>query len=336
MTVYDGIDIEKRFPKTTLKEAYERSKRTERWVFHETVCSSLTLIYGKSNVGKSYLVASMLLSLLIKDREFLGMQPTDMTKLWKPAILWTDPGSDDEYGDRIGDHLPDGVEVEVPMFHVGRTTDPREWNALVSFLLSEGFNFVVLDNLMGATGDTNQPADVTTVLDGLTRLISSGVPVVVLHHESEHGGSNPGGAPMGASGILQKSRMWVQVRQSAKRKMRGGNTVLVIQGNALKQPQQLVAEPLTGPAYRLLNRGPWGHDEDKPKRSPAAADLNARAAAWVIDNCQGSGLNKAAKRLAEEFPERTSETWRDQLMRGALSKLLARDGDDASTSWKAT
>lgn len=78
------------------------------------MCSTLTLLYGKSNVGKSYLVASMLLSLLIERREFLGMQPTDAAKLWKPVILWTDPGSDEEYGERICGHLPDGVDVDVP------------------------------------------------------------------------------------------------------------------------------------------------------------------------------------------------------------------------------
>jgi hypothetical protein len=78
----------------------------------------------------------MLLSLLIERREFLGMQPTDAAKLWKPVILWTDPGSDEEYGERICGHLPDGVDVDVPMFHVGRTTQADEWDALVEFPLS--------------------------------------------------------------------------------------------------------------------------------------------------------------------------------------------------------
>jgi AAA domain len=148
-----SINVKIRFPRTSLQEAYERSKHAERWVFSETVCSSVTLIYGRSNVGKSYLVASMLLSLLIEGREFLGMQPIDSGKLWKPAILWTDPGSDEEYADRICKHLPEGAEVEIPLFHIGKTTTANEWEALTGFLLADGFNFVVLDNLMGATGD---------------------------------------------------------------------------------------------------------------------------------------------------------------------------------------
>ena len=315
-TVYNGIDVVRRFPRTTLQEAYERSQRSERWVFHETVCSSLTVIYGKSNVGKSYLVASMLLSLLIDGREFLGMQPTDTTKLWKPAILWTDPGSDEEYGERIGNHLPDGVDVEVPMFYVGRTTDSKEWDALVRYVLAEGFNFVVVDNLMGVTGDTNESTAVTTVLDGLTKLTNAGVAVVALHHQSEHGPATPGAAPMGASVIVQKARTWIQVRQSAKRKLRGGNTVLVIQANALKQPQQLVAEPLTGPNYRMLNRGPWSDD--------TAPEAEFDAAKWVVANCQGMNQQQAKDKLAAHLG----------ITPGAARKRIQRSGAiQKGTTW---
>ncbi len=270
------IDVKNRFPRTSLKAAYERSKHAERWVFSDTVCASVTLIYGRSNVGKSYLIASMLLSLLIEEREFLGMHPIDEARLWKPAILWTDPGSDEEYAERICRHLPDGVAVDIPMFHIGKTTVANEWEALTGFLLEEGFNFVVLDNLMGATGDTNNPDVVTTVFDGMTRLTNRGIPVVIIHHESEHGPSSPGRPPMGASVIVQKARTWIQVRQTAKRKLRGGSMELVIHSNALAQPQQVIAEPMTGPAYRVLNRGPWD-TEDKPK--PDMLDQDAQVAA---------------------------------------------------------
>jgi hypothetical protein len=37
--------------------------------------------------------------------------------------------------------------------------------------------------------------------------------------------------------------------------------VLVIRSNGLDQPQEVVAKPLTGPNYQLLQRGPWcGND----------------------------------------------------------------------------
>ncbi|PWV72795.1 AAA domain-containing protein [Nocardia neocaledoniensis] len=299
------------------------------------------MIYGRSNVGKSYLVSSLLLSLLVADREFLGMQPTDKTKLWKPAILWTDPGSDEEYGERIHKAIPEGVDVDVPVFHIGRTARADEWEALADHLLSEGHNFVVVDNLMGVTGDTNDAAVVATVFDGFTRLTNHGVPVVVLHHESEKGAVVNGAPPMGASTSVQKSRVWIQVRQTAKRRLRGGNTALIVQSNLLDQPQQIVAEPRQGPDYRVLQRGPWvdkseaaESTEPKPKRSAVTQDLNAKAAAYVVEHCQGVGMNQAATRLAEEFPDRSSATWKDQLSRGGVSKLVTRTGDDKATVWE--
>jgi hypothetical protein len=216
------------------------------------------------------------------------------------------------------------------MFYIGKTTAAREWEALTDLLIEAGLNFVVLDNLMGATGDTNNPEAVTTVFDGMTRLTNHGIPVVVIHHESEHGSSQPGRPPMGASVIIQKARAWIQVRQTARRNLNGGNTVLVIHSNGLARPQQVVAEPMTGPAYRVLNRGPW-HTEDKPK--PDASAENTRVAAWIVDNCQGLGVNKVATALVDKFPSRSQATWKDQLIRGELATLLVRAGKDASTSW---
>lgn len=274
------FDVTTRFPRTTSREAYERSKKSEKWVFQDLVCSSVTTLYGRSSVGKSYLVSSMVLSLLLEDREFLGVQPVDAHKLWKPAILWTDPGSDTEYGERFHDNTPEGVDVDVPLYYIGRTTKADEWDQLVNLLIEEGHNFVVVDNLMGTTGDTNDSGTVTTVFDGLTKLTNWGVPVVVLHHESEHGRPTAGAAPMGASVIVQKSRVWIQVRQTAKRKFRGGNTALIVRANGLDQPQQIVAEPLHGPDYRVLSHGPWDtqeESEEKPKkqeRSKETYDAN--------------------------------------------------------------
>ncbi len=335
-----AVDIEKRFPKTMLFDAYVRSKEAEKWVFHETICSSVTLLYGRSGCGKSYLVTSMLLALLKDDREFLGMQPTDRTKLWKPVILWTDPASDDEYGDRLygAGGLP--ADVPVPSFHIGRTVRVDEWDALADFLIREGFNFVVLDNLMGVTGDTNEPATLTTVFDGLTKLTSRGIPVVVLHHESEHGAVVAGAPPMGNSVTVQKARTWIQVRQTAKRGLRGGNTALVIRANALEQPQQVIAEPQHGPSFKVINRGPWvtrsdESDDPKPKqnRSTVKLDENARMAAWLVENCQGIGSNKAAPLLAEAFGKAQS-TCRDLITGGgAVAALLNREGTGEDTVW---
>jgi hypothetical protein len=111
---------------------------------------------------------------------------------------------------------------------------------------------------------------------------------------------------------------------------------MVIQSNSLDQPQQVVAEPLTGPAYRIVNRGPWvpAETEEKPKenRSKETYDERADMARWVVDNCQGIGLNAAGEKLAAEFGKSAS-TCREQLMRGSVSALLTRKGKDRTTTW---
>ncbi len=323
------IDVAKRFPVGCIWEAYERSKQTERWVFHETICSSLTLIYGRSGVGKSYLVNSMLLSMLLPEQEFLEMQPSDPTKVWKPVILWTDPGGDEEYAERLCIHLPEGTRV--PTIHVGRTIRIDEWDGLTELILSESFNFVVVDNLCGMAGDTNDATALTTVFDGLTKLTNKGIPVVVIHHESEKGKHVVGAEPLGLSNISQKSRASIQVRQTNRRGLRGGNTGLIIKGRALEQPQSLIATP-DSPNYRVLKRGPWV-DDDGRKNDSQKDDDNTRIARWVVDNCQGVGVNEAAKRVAEKFGGK-AETRRTALRQGALSKLLHRAGSESATTWK--
>lgn len=295
-----SVDFVTRFPRTTAWSEYSRAKDVEPWVFHETICSSVTMIYGRSNVGKSYLVSSMLLALLTDDHEFLGMTPVDPEKLWRPAILWTDPDSGREYGTRLYREGGLPAEADVPMFHLGRTARTDEWEALTDGLLAEGFNFIVLDNLMGATGDTNDPAALTTVFDGITKLTNRGIPVVVLHHESEHGYSTAGAKPLGLSISTQKARAWIQVRKTSRKGLRGGNTALVIDGNGMSQPQQLVAVPLVGPFYRVIQRGPWGDTDDKQKRERSKEKLDTSAAllAWLNTNCKGVTLRDAAAKVA--------------------------------------
>ncbi|MFR9803660.1 AAA family ATPase [Pseudonocardia sp. RS010] len=330
------IDIATRFPVLTFAEAKARAQETERWVFEDLISSSATMIYGRSNVGKSYLVSSMLLSLVLADREFLGMQPTDPFKEWRPVILCTDPGVQEEYAERMA--LATDADLDIPMYSIGVTRRPEEWTALTDHLIDSGRNFAVLDNLMGATGDSNDTPAISTVYDGLNRLVLRGIPVVVIHHESEHGRTNVvhGAPPMGMSNSVQKSRVWIQVRQTSKKQFRGGNTGLIVQSNKLDQPIEIIAEPKTGPDYRVISRGPWvkKDEEEKPKqkRAPETLDQNAEMADYVVNDCQGKGLNETAGALAEKFGK-SNATCRDSLMRGALSAMLRRDGDGKAAVW---
>jgi AAA domain len=323
-----AIEVAKRFPIISIWDAYERAQRDPSWIFHETICPSLTLIYGQSSVGKSWLVCSMLLSLLLPDQEFLEMQPSDATKVWKPVILWTDPCSDTEYAKRLCPHLPDGIEV--PNIPVGLTIQPGEWEVLIELILSQGYNFVVVDNLEGISGNSKNDEAVAAVFDGLTRLTNKGVPVVLIHHETEKRRPVLGAPPLGASSIVQRSRAQIQVRQTRRKQLRGGNTGLIIKARDLEQWQSVTAEPIS-PNYKVLKREPWqdGDDEDdKPKDDP-----NLEIARWVVDSCQGKGVNETAKLVAEKFGGNVG-TIDNSLKQRALSKLLHREGSGSTTTWK--
>ncbi|KMS87931.1 AAA family ATPase [Prauserella rugosa] len=324
----------------SIKEAYERSLAEPEWVFPNTIAGSVTMIYGRSNSGKSYLVGEMLLALLAEGRKFLGLEPVDVDKAWRPAVLTTDPGALMEYGKRVFPLLP----PDAPLFlrQIGRTAHEDRITALADEIIANGYNFVVVDNLMGITGDTNDVTAMTTVFDGLTKLTTVGIPVVVLHHESEKGFTVPGAPPMGASESVQKSRAWIQVRQTRRRGLRGGNVALVVQSNQLDRPEEIVAEPGPGPNYRVLKRGPWVAREDKPEtedkpkqnRADATKNKNARAADWLVANGQGLGVNAAAKELAKQFGD-SDATWRDKLVsNGAVAQIVARAGEATSTVWK--
>ena len=328
----ESFDFDKRFPMMTFAEAKAKAAETERWVFEGLVSAATTMIYGRSNVGKSYLVASMLLSLTLPERAFLGQQPTDPNKEWRPAILCTDPGVQEEYAERMAQATD--IELDIPSYSIGVTRLPHEWEALTDHLIATDRNFVVLDNLMGATGDSNDTPAISTVYDGLNRLVLRGIPVVVVHHESEHGASIPGAPPMGISNSVQKSRVWIQARQTAKRQFRGGNLGLIVQSNKLEQPQQLIALPKTGPDFEVLNRGPWIKPDPKPKqeRSRETLDQNAVKSEFVVKQCQGLGVRATAQAMAERFGG-TMDSHKSSLSSGALSKMLDRSGDGASTRW---
>ncbi|NYD37694.1 AAA family ATPase [Actinomycetospora corticicola] len=332
-----------RFPVLSLAEAFERASRTERWVFHEVISSSITTLYGPSNVGKSYLVASMLLSLMVDGREFLGMQPVDESKDWRPAILCTDPGSPEEYAQRIYAGVPDANALDVPMYRTGMTKTPEEWRDLTSLLIGTGRNFVVLDNLNGSTGDPNDTAAATVVYDGLDLLVSRGIPVVVLHHETEKYATKRGAAPMGTGVPVQKSRAWIQVRQTARRRLRGGNTGLYVQGNGLAQPAEIIAQPLAGPDYRVLSHGPVEPEEQHEEagdesQAPAGRERGRKAltdaqaaamAAVVAQEWPEKSGRAVAGELAKRFPGVLTESTAQTHMtgNGKIRRRLQREGD---------
>lgn len=314
------------FQWVSFSQARKLARKTEKWVFEGLISSSITTIYGRSNVGKSYLVASLIRSLILDGEKFLGVAPNDPNKEWRPVILCTDPGTLTEYGEdkRLAWKLSDETELDVDLLQIGVTRSPERWADLTNAMLDRGRNFVVLDNLGGATGDTNDPLAIAVVMDALSAM---GVPVVILHHESEKGYSRPGDPPMGHSSIVQKSRAWIQARISERKGFRGGNLALIVQANGLDQPVEIVAKPKEGPEWDILNRGPWGNGsggKSVQKRKPEVYDRNAAIAEFIRANCPNESASEQAKQVAAKFENLSANYVRAKLLGkdGPVAKLL--------------
>ncbi len=309
-------------------EARELARTREQWVFPGVISTATTLIYGRSSVGKSFLVANMVRSLLLPGEKFLGMEPKDANKEWRPGIICTDPGTLEEYGEdrRLHFGRPEDEELDVDLLQVGTIHGADKWQRLTGELADRGRNFVVVDNLGGVTGDSNETAAVNRMYDGLNDLVSEGVPVVILHHESEKGW-NPsrGASPMGSSSIVQKARVWIQARVTSRKGFRGGNLGLYVQANRLDQPYEFILKPQDGPYYEIANQGSVT-DTSKPpqERAPEVYDRNQAIADFIRDNCPDASKSEKARKVAEAFPEVSESSVRLKLLStsGPVTKLL--------------
>ncbi len=119
---------------------------------------------------------------------------------------------------------------------------------------------------------------------------------------------------------------------------------MIIQGNSLRQPMEIVADPEHGPCYTVKQKlRPWvvekqkddNAQEENPKqqRDKATLDRNAEVADWIVTNCQRVSMNQTAEKVSAVFGGKAS-SWRQSILKGALSKLLIRTGEDTSTEWK--
>jgi len=69
-------------------------------------------------------------------------------------------------------------------------------------------------------------------------------------------------------------------------------------------------------------------------RSPERLDDNATIAKWIVDNCQGVGVNDTGKRVAGQFGGTPGSRTTSLKPRGSLHPLLQRSGEGGSTAWQ--
>ncbi|WP_435592028.1 AAA family ATPase [Nocardia sp. bgisy118] len=318
------------FDTTTYTEALKLADEGETWVVENIIGAGTTLIYGEAKVGKSFLVSALIKSLAI-GTEFLN-KPVPQDRAFSVAVCWTDDMGAQEYSTRIRTVMPADEAPDVRFYHLPIMRTPDMWQALYERVMSDGHNFVVIDNLAQTlNGSINDDAEVRKFFDGVRLFVRAGIPVVIVAHSSDKAGVNgfKPETPMGSAYITQAVRWRVFVRRSKR-----GNVTLKLMGNHA-EPYEMTLYHGAGARFEVIDvktaEALKASAEGAARaRGKATLDHNAEVADWIVANCQGLSVMDVARKLEPEFGGKVNSYKRWLNQEGKLGMLLERDG----TTWK--
>jgi hypothetical protein len=323
-----------RFGKMTHEEALMEAETRETWLIEPVISAASTLVYGEAKIGKSFLMSAFVAA-LYSGEPFLGFDvPTDRD--FSVAVCWTDDGGAADYSSQVQSVLPDDARPGIGYYSLP-TMNRESWSELYEEVMADGHNVVVVDNMMQClNGSVNHDEPVREFFEGLRLFTRSGVPAIIVGHSSDKAGPNgyKPDTPMGNALISQAVRWKCFVKRTRK-----GNLTLRFTGNYV-EPFEMTLKHGVGARFDVV--------EVKTAEMIKAADQNAvqqreaktfddnrRMAKYVVANCQGLGVNAAAKKVAEsgEFSA-VEETVRSKLKTaGPVGKLLTRTGSGDATTW---
>ena len=181
-----------------------------------------SVLYGPSNVGKSFLALSMALCMADGGRQWLGRKAKSARVLWIAAEGAYDlPNRVNAWCRHYGadrDSLPFEAVTSV---QVDFSSDDHA-DALAATVRDGGFHVVVVDTLAEAFGsaDENSTKDMGRFSRCLTRVVKeSRAHVLVIHHSGKQAGNGPRGASAlvgSADTVLrvEPGRIWVEKQRS--------------------------------------------------------------------------------------------------------------------------
>ncbi|ERS38484.1 MULTISPECIES: AAA family ATPase [unclassified Corynebacterium] len=192
------------------------------------VSSSLTYLYGQSKVGKSFVVANVVASVL-DGKPFLGRKP--LKTVDGVVIVTTDAGDQHAYRDRLKD-LGVADDDRVGLVPVGIAPEPEQLAEVADLFVNGDYGFAVFDHATGLVpADQNINAREPWV--NLWRLLDSlGVPVLLVGHSSDSKfEGKPIHRPAGNSAATQFARTRVEVHRPDERNRSNPLRELVVLGN---------------------------------------------------------------------------------------------------------
>lgn len=263
--------------KTRAELANEPENPAQFFLIPGLVSSSLTYLYGQSKVGKSFVVANIVASVL-DGKPFLGRQP--LKTVDGVVIVTTDAGDAYAYHQRLKD-LGVADDERVGLVPVGIAPEPDVFDEVKNLFVNGDYGFAVFDHATGLVpADQNINAREPWV--NLWRLLDSlGVPVLLVGHSSDSKfEGKPIHRPAGNSAATQFARTRVEVHRPDERNRSNPLRELVVLGNHGEEERlqvMLAPEGLT-----LVD-----DSDDKPEagrqRDSQALDNNAAIARRAVE-----------------------------------------------------
>lgn len=279
--------------KTRAELADEPDDPARHFLIPGFVSSSLTYLYGQSKVGKSFVVANVVASLL-DGKPFLGRQP--LKTVDGVVIVTTDAGDDYAYDDRLNDLgvAPDDRVLLVP---VGINPKPERLAQVADLIAIGDYGFAVFDHATGLI-PTDQNINEREPWGNLWELLDSlGVPALLVGHatDSKFQGQTIH-RPAGNSAATQLARTRVEVHRPDERNRSNPLREIVVLNNYGEDERVQVL--LAPEGLTLVD-----DSDDKPEagrqRDSQTLDKNAAIARLAVDS-KATTVTGVAKDIATD------------------------------------
>lgn len=285
------------------------------------VSSSLTYLYGQSKVGKSFVVANIVASVL-DGKPFLGRKP--LATVEGVVIVTTDAGDGYAYADRLK-NLGVADDDRVLLVPVGINPKPERLAQVANFFANGDYGFAVFDHATGLI-PTDQNINAREPWGNLWELLDSlGVPVVLVGHatDSKFEGK-PIHRPAGNSAATQLARTRVEVHRPDERNRSNPLREIVVLNNYGEDERlqvNLAPEGLT-----LADDDSDGKPEAGRQRDSQTLDNNAAIARLAVDSKATTAV-AVAKDIATDAGLSAKTLSSKKLPALVKSGLLVKSGD---------
>lgn len=307
--------------KTLAELANEPDDPARFFLIPGLVSGSLTYLYGQSKVGKSFVVANIVASVL-DGKPFLGRQP--LKTVDGVVIVTTDAGDAYAYHQRLKD-LGVADDDRVLLVPVGIAPEPEQLAEVADLFVNGDYGFAVFDHATGLVpADQNINAREPWV--GLWRFLESlGVPVVLVGHatDSKFQGQTIH-RPSGNSAATQLARTRVEVHRPDERNRSNPLREIVVLNN-YGEDERLQA--MLAPEGLTLVDGSDDKPEAGRQRDNQALDNNAAIARRAVELKQPTVKAMAEALYAEGLGSSVDSLKKRILPDLVTSKLLVKSSD---------